>query len=562
MNKLLIEILVYISIFLIIFNQRFTYLAILALTYYTYRIMKKDNKKFNIFWNDIQILLNKNKRKKILFISLALMVLLSSIVDWILQFKYSARISNIGTFKILLYGLFGVTVFGCFNWNTPLLEYWRINLIDNQVKRNFKKMYLDKLRKIDFVSVESFQKSDIFHIMLSSEHHLNESVKYLQYTYKYLILVIVAFLGICLFSLQWGIKMLTILYITNIFMILPQVLKIQDKKKRIIKKKIDISIQLNHLIDDYRNIIHYSKINRKSLHDNFISKISNEESLLEKNIDDGWNFMLLKFLTVTRFVYFATWINAINALHLMPIITTPFAIKTVMGISFSYKISSYANEVLLNFINYLKSVEDYKIVERTNYPNREIMGFIYKMKDKIRLEYPNIYLFDIKLVKKYIYITGESGKGKTSLLRSLFYLHDELWNKTIYIDQDSSYTFNGLNCEDFITGFEIEKNIDLVEKAIKSAALNKKFNRFTLLKKPSGGEGQRLKIARSLYQAYLIKPDIIIMDEPDTGLDYITFKTVMKNITNDFPKARFIFTSHKVNTIKELGFDIQTIEIP
>ena len=272
--------------------------------------------------------------------------------------------------------------------------------------------------------------------------------------------------------------------------------------------------------------------------------------------------MLLKFLTVTRFVYFSTWISAINALQLMPIITTSFAIKTVVGISFSYKISSYANEVLLNFINYLKSVEDYKIVERTNYPNKEIMGFIYKMKDKIRIEYPDIYLFNIKLVKKYIYITGESGKGKTSLLRSLFYLHDELWNKTIYIDQDSSYNFSGQSCEDFIMGFEIEKKSNLVEKALNSAYLTKKFNRHTILKKPSGGEGQRLKIARFLYQAYLIKPKIIIMDEPDTGLDYFTFKTVMKNIANDFPKVRFIFTSHKVNTIKKLGFDIQTIEIP
>ena len=39
--------------------------------------------------------------------------------------------------------------------------------------------------------------------------------------------------------------------------------------------------------------------------------------------------MLLKFLTVTRFVYFSTWINAVNALHAMPVITTQFAIKTV-----------------------------------------------------------------------------------------------------------------------------------------------------------------------------------------------------------------------------------------
>jgi ABC-type phosphate/phosphonate transport system ATPase subunit len=562
MNKLSIEILVYISIFLIIISQKFTYLAIVSLLYYTYKTIKKNDSKFNIFWNDIHILLNKNKRKKDLFIYLALTVLLASIIDWGLQFKLSSRIQNIGTTKILLYGFFGVTFFGCFNWNTPLLEYWRINFIDIQVKKNFKILYLNKLRDMDFVSIESFKKSDIYHIMLSAEHHLNESVKYLQYTYKYSILVIVAFFGICLFSLQWGIKMLAILYITNVFLILPEVLSIQEKKKRVMKNKIDISTRLNYLIDDFRNIIHYNKIKRKSLHDNFISKIADEESLLEKNIDDGWNFMLLKFLTITRFVYFATWINAINALHTMPIITTAFAIKTVMGISFSYKISSYANEVLLNFINYLKSVEDYKIIERTKYPNREIIGFIYKMKDKIKLEYPNIYLFNIKLNKKYVYITGESGKGKTSLLRSLFYLHEELWDKTIYIDQDSSYTFNGQSCEDFIMGFEIEKNTELVIKAIKAASLNKKFDRYTILKKPSGGESQRLKIARSLYQAYLTNPEVIIMDEPDTGLDYVTFKRVMKNIANDFPKTQFIFTSHKVNTIKELGFDIQTIEIP
>ncbi|VVU95310.1 hypothetical protein CPAV1605_1061 [seawater metagenome] len=561
MKKFLKELFIYFTILFIIISKKFTLISSIILFAYLSVIYKNRKIKESVYYKDLKYILATEKKKTKLFIAILGLIVIIAILDWTMQFVYSARIKNISTFSIVLYSFLGVSLFALFNWNSPLIEYWRVNLIDELVTKNFKIKFLNELRDIDLLNVESLQKADIYHIINSAEYHMKTSIKFLHYTFKYAILVMISFMGICFYSPLWGLKMFEIVILINYFIIYPKIIEIQEKKRNLIKEKVEIDKRVSYILDDYRNIVFNKKINKGSLHNLYISKLTEDESKLDKQIDKEWNFTLFKFVVLTRFAYFGTWISAILYLNSLPVITTALAIKAVMGISFSYKISSYTNEVLLNFINYIKSTEDYHIIERIKYPNKQLKRFIYKMKNNVIVKYPDIWLFNQKLEKKYIYITGESGKGKTTLLRSLFYLHPELWNDTLYIEQEAKTIISEILCAEFIMGFEEVRDFNIVKKAMNLANLDKKFQIDTVLSKPSGGELQRLKLGRAIYQMLLDKHKLVLLDEPDTGLDFVTFKRVLNNIFTEFPSTRFIFTSHKANVIEELNIDIQYINI-
>ena len=62
----------------------------------------------------------------------------------------------------------------------------------------------------------------------------------------------------------------------------------------------------------------------------------------------------------------------------------------------------------------------------------------------------------------------------------------------------------------------------------------------------SGGQAQRLVLARSLYS----NPEILILDEATNSIDTVTEKKIIKNIRNSFKGLTIIFVSHRMNVIK------------
>lgn len=563
MNSKIKELLIYLWIALILLYNKISIVSaglILILILYKYFNSKKKTE--NIYYRDINLVLNKNRPKTKFYMILCLVLLLVAVIDWSAQFFLSAEIKNNSKWVFGLYAFLGIGIFSIFNWNSPLFELWRINLIEDTIIKNYKSNFVNDLKNIDFLNAETLKKEDIYHIVKSGEYHMLNSIKYLQYSFKYLLLVLVSFLGISFYSIIWSIKMMSIVVLINYYVIYPSILQIQQDKRDIISRKLDIDKQISFIFDDYKNLIFCNKIKRKSLHQEYINKIAIEESLIERNIDKKWSFTLFKFITLTRISYYFTWFSSIIYLNNLVTITTADSIKAVLAISFSYKLSAYTNEVLLNFINYIKSTEDYLIVDRINYPNKQLARFMHIMNKNVKVNYPEIKLFNKKLTKNYIYITGESGKGKTTLLRSLFYLNPDIIPKSIYIDQDTQFNISNILCSEFIIGFETKRDLTIVKKVINIVCLNKKFDCDTIIKKPSGGELQRLRLGRAIYQSIIRNPEIFIMDEPDTGLDYLTFKQIMKNIFTNFPNSKFIFTTHKKNVIDALNIDIQIINIP
>lgn len=166
----------------------------------------------------------------------------------------------------------------------------------------------------------------------------------------------------------------------------------------------------------------------------------------------------------------------------------------------------------------------------------------------------NLYLngFSLKNISlnstaKNIVILGQSGSGKTVFLETIAGKYKStgeiiLNNKHLeYIpsyEKNISLVYQNFNLFPFLNVFE---NIVFAPKILKqnkelytmeAKALLEKLNIYHLKDKSvhnlSGGEKQRVSLCRALLK----KPDLLLLDEPFSALDYIN-KDSAKNITKN-----------------------------
>ncbi len=179
-----------------------------------------------------------------------------------------------------------------------------------------------------------------------------------------------------------------------------------------------------------------------------------------------------------------------------------------------------------------------------------ILNNITKIIDK-KLILNNInFTFENK--KNYI-IKGESGVGKTTLLNIIFgYLSPDIGTIDItplgtieYLFQES-LLFSNLTVKENleIKYFGIENNLVkkdfkyYVEEMLPLFSLNDLENKkISML---SGGERRRVE----LLQCLMSEPDILLLDEPTSNLDYNNKSNIMKILYNNFNKTLKIIVTH------------------
>jgi ABC-type transport system involved in cytochrome bd biosynthesis fused ATPase/permease subunit len=189
---------------------------------------------------------------------------------------------------------------------------------------------------------------------------------------------------------------------------------------------------------------------------------------------------------------------------------------------------------------------------------------------------PIIRNFNIEIKKgDTIFLYGESGTGKSTLLDIICgliqpnigdiyinnshkiteYNSDILLKKISYVSQfpdvleqsiyqNITLNFDGINKKD--EKFDKIVSIVSVDEILKS----KNSTCDTLLEEKgynlSGGEKQRINIARSLYKDF----DLLIMDEATNSLDLETEKKILKSIINFAKNKILIFSSHNIELKK------------
>lgn len=176
---------------------------------------------------------------------------------------------------------------------------------------------------------------------------------------------------------------------------------------------------------------------------------------------------------------------------------------------------------------------------------------------------------DIKSGEK-ILLVGKNGVGKSTLIKLLL---------KIYEPTSGSIKINGININDIdndefariitcifqdsqLFNFNIRENIalsdkdneDLIKKSLNLAGidyllnlpssidtnLNREFDDTGYI--PSGGEVQKLSLARAIYK----NSSIIILDEPTAAYDVESEFNFLKNIDQIFFRKTCLFVSHKL----------------
>lgn len=167
-------------------------------------------------------------------------------------------------------------------------------------------------------------------------------------------------------------------------------------------------------------------------------------------------------------------------------------------------------------------------------------------------------------------VIGKSGCGKTTLLRLLagleqpvagqinYYKGTQVIKPKVGMVFQESRLFPWLRVEDNIT---IHSPKDERTQSIKEKYLNfmglEKFAR-AYPAQLSGGMAQKVAIARAL--AY--EPDILLMDEPFTALDYFTRLAMQEEILKIFQQSGIgiVFVTHNVEEAMNLAGELLVLQ--
>ena len=152
---------------------------------------------------------------------------------------------------------------------------------------------------------------------------------------------------------------------------------------------------------------------------------------------------------------------------------------------------------------------------------------------------------NIKMKSKVFSIVGANGAGKTSLSHCIMGIEkcpgsilldgEEINDLKIYERAKKGVTlawqipanFEGLTVKDYLVAscrclnINDDEKLNLIRERLESIGLNEDYLK-RKLSKLSGGERKRIE----LTSASLTKPKLIILDEPDSGIDMLSFRMI------------------------------------
>jgi ATP-binding cassette subfamily C protein CydD len=184
----------------------------------------------------------------------------------------------------------------------------------------------------------------------------------------------------------------------------------------------------------------------------------------------------------------------------------------------------------------------------------------------------NYVLQDINLKIKRgdkIALVGPSGAGKSTLAKIISQQLQPASGE-IYTNEHT-INFGVLSQHPYIFNTSIRNNVTMFDDTIADKVINNVLAEVNLIDKISqleagidthigeggemlsGGEMRRIELARVL----LLQPDVVIFDEPTTGLDIRTEKIIQAAIARHFQQQTIIFIAHRDSTIRQADIIIE-----
>lgn len=357
-----------------------------------------------------------------------------------------------------------------------------------------------------------------------------------------------------------------------------------------IRKKLDyFRFKYNALTQDSINEI-ISGIQDIKLNGFEDYKINKWESIQQAGFENNQKILKTEQIQMIGFDF----INQIKTLSIslitaMAVIAGKLTLGEMVSISF---IISQIDSPISQLVEFFKSMQDAKLslnrlievqdfqtadsndrIKENNkmYTGIQLVGVSFQYEDPLsKFVVNNVNILIPK--HKITAIVGESGCGKTSLLKLLLKLYDPT-KGDIYIDGinlknipfEEWRMYCGAVMQDtFIFSESIARNVALSDEKIDYAKIDYALSKACILDfvkaLPKGvetiigsmgnglsnGQRQRLILARMIYR----NPDYIFLDEATSSLDAINEKSIYSNIKEIFKEKTVVIIAHRLSTIR------------
>jgi len=345
--------------------------------------------------------------------------------------------------------------------------------------------------------------------------------------------------------------------------IIPQYILFKNRK---LYAKLKLQREANNqaLIQSFRGRIEIAKYNleEKAIHQqkNSMMQIERLESKLQINSFALQMIVGFGFSSIAILILWNSNHYDINA-------------PTAIGIFFGIMAQAELSEMLFSGKSEKSSVAHQikdinTIIQQENTPQENVKvnsSFERLMLNNISAKIPetSVITDSIRLeVKKgeWVALYGETGKGKTTVLNSLFYPEYRLqgsliWNdneeishlpipECIYVTQ-KAYLLTGTLRENF-EGYHADEIVPVLETVDLTSWYSALPNGLDTWLGENGetlSGGQRKKLL--LAQALLKNPQLLVVDEPTAGISIENALEIFRNIRQSYPKMSLLMATHQ-----------------
>lgn len=367
------------------------------------------------------------------------------------------------------------------------------------------------------------------------------------------------------FFIQFFSQVIAIEFIISsaiLLFLIPQIIFLKNRKLFEQLKRIREETN-QELIQSFRGRIEISKYN---LHDKAIKqqeqRIVQIEQLETKLQTNSFSLQLIVGLGLSGIAIFVMW-NSGNYE-----ISAPVAIGIFFGILAQAELAEMLFAGKSEKSSVYKQIKDINSIieegENADETVADVIDFTHLNLINIKAKIPETNIvtnaLSIELKKgDWLAIYGETGKGKTTLLNSLFYPEYRhsgslVWNglselsklpvpKCVYVSQ-KAYLLTGTLRENFeaYPDDEIIKVLSTVDLSDWCNSLPSGLDTWLGENGESLSGGQRKKLL--LAQALLKNPQILVVDEPTAGISSANALSIFDNIRKLHPEITIIMATH------------------